>query len=173
MLVACSPPAADPGERSRPQSGRSKHPSRRAGVALGGGGEAGSGSAQCRSAGRRDQYPAVRKPHARRHAGDLSLSGERYSHAVWAGAAVMFDFPRESDSHRRHQEPDFGGDDRRHDCGDRQLEGSHPLTGNGVRHALDSSWRPGRCLYLNRRTNRIARYAADPDERVSRNAPTR
>ena len=118
-----------------------------------------AGSAERRSAGRRHHYPAVRKPHARRHAGDLSLSGERYSHAVWAGAAVMFDFPRESDSHRRHQEPDFGSDDRRHDCGDRQLKGSHPLTGNGMRHALDSSWRPGRRIYLNRRTNRLARYA--------------
>ena len=80
------------------------------------------------------------------------------------------DFPRESDSQRSHQEPDLGSDDRRRDCGDRQLEGAYPLTGNGVRHALDFRWRPGRCLSLNRwpwvvpsSTNRIERYAADVD----------
>ena len=61
------------------------------------------------------------------------------------------DFPRESDSQPSRQEPDLGSDDRRRDCGDRQLEGGHPLAGNDVRHALDSRWRPGRCLYLNRR----------------------
>lgn len=61
------------------------------------------------------------------------------------------DFPREYDSQRSHQEPDLGSDDRRRDCGDRNLEEAHPLTGNGVRHALDSRGCPGRCLYLNRR----------------------
>ena len=106
---------------------------------MGSGGEASSGSAQCRSAGRRYPYPAVRKPHALRHADDLSLSGDRYSHAVWEGALMSecpVDVPRESDSQRSHQESDLDSDDHRRDCGTRQLEepldGSATATGTGV-----------------------------------------